>query len=432
MIWDEKHECMKKEERESLQLERLKETVARVYKNVAPYRAKMDEKGVKPGDIKGLEDLALLPFTAKTDLRDTYPFGLFAVPVSETVRVHCSSGTTGKPIVVGYTAADIDIWAETMARTIAGAGGSAGDIIQNAYGYGLFTGGLGIHYGGERVGATVIPISGGNTERQLMLLEDFGATMLASTPSYSLYIAEVAQDKGVDIVSLPLRCGILGAEAWSDTMRKEVEKRLGIKAYDIYGLTEVIGPGVSFECEKQHGMHICDDHFIPEIIDPETGEVLPAGAKGELVFTTITKEAFPVVRYRTRDITRLIGSPCECGRTSVRMERVSGRTDDMLIVRGVNVFPSQIEDVLMRFAGAEPHYLIVVDKRGAMDELEVQVEVSEGTFSDEVKELEDLRARIAHEVESVLGVRAVIKLVEPRSIERSIGKAKRVVDKRNL
>jgi len=432
MIWDEKHECMKKEERESLQLERLKETVARVYKNVAPYRAKMDEKGVKPGDIKGLEDLALLPFTAKTDLRDTYPFGLFAVPVSETVRVHCSSGTTGKPIVVGYTAADIDIWAETMARTIAGAGGSAGDIIQNAYGYGLFTGGLGIHYGGERVGATVIPISGGNTERQLMLLEDFGATMLASTPSYSLYIAEVAQDKGVDIVSLPLRCGILGAEAWSDTMRKEVEKRLGIKAYDIYGLTEVIGPGVSFECEKQHGMHICDDHFIPEIIDPETGEVLPAGAKGELVFTTITKEAFPVVRYRTRDITRLIGSPCECGRTSVRMERVSGRTDDMLIVRGVNVFPSQIEDVLMRFAGAEPHYLIVVDKRGAMDELEVQVEVSEGTFSDEVKELEDLRARIAHEVESVLGVRAVIKLVESRSIERSIGKAKRVVDKRNL
>jgi len=432
MIWDEKHECMKKEERESLQLERLKETVARVYKNVAPYRAKMDEKGVKPGDIKGLEDLALLPFTAKTDLRDTYPFGLFAVPVSETVRVHCSSGTTGKPIVVGYTAADIDIWAETMARTIAGAGGSAGDIIQNAYGYGLFTGGLGIHYGGERVGATVIPISGGNTERQLMLLEDFGATMLASTPSYSLYIAEVAQDKGVDIVSFPLRCGILGAEAWSDTMRKEVEKRLGIKAYDIYGLTEVIGPGVSFECEKQHGMHICDDHFIPEIIDPETGEVLPAGAKGELVFTTITKEAFPVVRYRTRDITRLIGSPCECGRTSVRMERVSGRTDDMLIVRGVNVFPSQIEDVLMRFAGAEPHYLIVVDKRGAMDELEVQVEVSEGTFSDEVKELEDLRARIAHEVESVLGVRAVIKLVESRSIERSIGKAKRVVDKRNL
>ena len=432
MIWDEKSERMKKEERESLQLERLKETVARVYKNVAPYRAKMDEKGVKPGDIKGLEDLALLPFTVKTDLRDTYPFGLFAVPVSETVRVHCSSGTTGKPIVVGYTAADIDIWAETMARTIAGAGGSAGDIIQNAYGYGLFTGGLGIHYGGERVGATVIPISGGNTERQLMLLEDFGSTMLASTPSYSLYIAEVAQDKGVDIVSLPLRCGILGAEAWSDTMRKEIEKRLGIKAYDIYGLTEVIGPGVSFECEKQQGMHICDDHFVPEVIDPETGEVLPAGAKGELVFTTITKEAFPVVRYRTRDITRLIAAPCGCGRTSVRMERVSGRTDDMLIVRGVNVFPSQIEDVLMRFAGAEPHYLIVVDKRGAMDELEVQVEVSEGTFSDEVKELEDLRARIAHEVESVLGVRAAIKLVEPRSIERSIGKAKRVVDKRNL
>ncbi len=432
MIWDEKHERMKKEEKESLQSDRLKAMVERVYKKVPPYRAKMDEKGVKPGDIKSLEDLRLLPFTLKTDLRDTYPFGLFAVPVSETVRVHCSSGTTGKPIVVGYTAADIDIWAETMARTIAGAGGTSNDIIQNAYGYGLFTGGLGIHYGGERVGATVIPISGGNTERQLMLMEDFGSTMLASTPSYSLYIAEVAQDKGVDIAGLPLRCGILGAEAWSDAMRKEIEKRLGIKAYDIYGLTEVIGPGVSFECEEQHGMHICDDHFIPEIIDPETGEVLPLGAKGELVFTTITKEAFPVLRYRTRDITRLIEEPCGCGRTSVRMERVSGRTDDMLIIRGVNVFPSQIEDVLMRFAGAEPHYLIVVDKRGAMDELEVQVEVSEGTFSDEVKELEDLRARIAHEVESVLGVRAAIKLVEPRSIERSIGKAKRVVDKRNL
>lgn len=432
MIWDEKHERMKKEEKESLQSDRLKAMVERVYKKVPPYRAKMDEKGVKPGDIKSLEDLRLLPFTLKTDLRDTYPFGLFAVPVSETVRVHCSSGTTGKPIVVGYTAADIDIWAETMARTIAGAGGTSNDIIQNAYGYGLFTGGLGIHYGGERVGATVIPISGGNTERQLMLMEDFGSTLLASTPSYSLYIAEVAQDKGVDIAGLPLRCGILGAEAWSDAMRKEIEKRLGIKAYDIYGLTEVIGPGVSFECEEQHGMHICDDHFIPEIIDPETGEVLPLGAKGELVFTTITKEAFPVLRYRTRDITRLIEEPCGCGRTSVRMERVSGRTDDMLIIRGVNVFPSQIEDVLMRFAGAEPHYLIVVDKRGAMDELEVQVEVSEGTFSDEVKELEDLRARIAHEVESVLGVRAAIKLVEPRSIERSIGKAKRVVDKRNL
>jgi len=432
MIWDEKHECMKSEERESLQFERLKDTLARVYKHVAPYRAKMDEKGVKPGDIKSLADLALLPFTVKTDLRDTYPFGLFAVPLSKVVRVHCSSGTTGKPIVVGYTAADVDIWAETMARTIAGAGGSSGDIIQNAYGYGLFTGGLGIHYGGERVGATVIPISGGNTERQLMLLEDFGSTMLASTPSYSLYIAEVGQDKGVDIASLPLRCGILGAEAWSDTMRKEIEKRLGIKAYDIYGLTEVIGPGVSFECEKQDGMHICDDHFIPEIIDPETGEVLPAGAKGELVFTTITKEAFPVLRYRTRDITKLITEACGCGRTSVRMERVSGRTDDMLIIRGVNVFPSQIEDVLMRFAGAEPHYLIVVDKRGAMDELEVQLEVSEGTFSDEVRELENLRQRIMHEVESVLGIRAAIKLVEPRSIERSVGKAKRVVDKRNL
>ncbi len=432
MIWDEKYECMAKGEKEALQLGRLQEAVKRVYDKVPAYRAKMDEKGLKPSDIKSLEDLARMPFTTKEDLRDNYPFGLFAVPLSEVVRIHCSSGTTGKPIVAGYTKGDVDLWAETMARTIAAAGGGAEDVIQNAYGYGLFTGGLGIHYGGEKVGATVIPISGGNTQRQVMLMEDFGSTMLAATPSYALYIGEVAEESGVKMSSLALRCGILGAEPWSENMRKEIESRLSIKAYDIYGLTEVIGPGVSTECEAQHGLHVCDDHFIAEIIDPGTGEVLDAGSKGELVFTTISKEAFPVIRYRTRDITRLIAEPCECGRTSVRMERVSGRTDDMLIIRGVNVFPSQIEDVLMRVSGAEPHYQIVVDKRGRMDELEIHVEVSEETFSDEVRELEDLRGKIGEEIESVLGVRAAVKLAEPKTIERSMGKAIRVIDKRKL
>lgn len=424
--------CWTRAELEQEQLASLQKTVKRVYEKVPFYREKFEEKGLEPGDIKSLEDLKHLPFTTKQDLRDNYPFGLFTVPQEDLVRIHASSGTTGKPTVVGYTQGDIDSWADIMARCISWAGGSKKDVVQIGYGYGLFTGGLGVHYGAERLGATVIPISGGNTKRQLMVMEDFKTSILACTPSYALYLAEEAKELGVDIDKLNLKVGIFGAEPWSNNMRKELEAKLGIKAIDIYGLSEIIGPGVACECTEQAGLHINEDYFLPEIINPETGDVLPYGQKGELVFTTINKEAFPVLRYRTRDISILHPETCACGRTFVRMERVTGRTDDMLIIRGVNVFPSQIESVLLEIGETEPHYLLVVDRHGNLDDLEIWVEVSEKMFSDEVRRLEQLERKLRQEIQSILGISAKIKLVEPKTIPRSEGKAKRVIDKREL
>lgn len=425
-------ETMSREGIWELQSKRLQETVRRVYENVPFYQKAFQEIGLEPGDIKSVDDLSKLPFTVKQDLRDNYPFDLFAVPKSELVRVHASSGTTGKPIVVGYTQNDINNWADLMARCFAMAGATKDDTVQIAYGYGLFTGGLGCHYGAERLGATVVPISGGNTKRQLMLMQDFGTTVLACTPSYALYLAEEAVHMGIDLPASQLRIGVFGAEPWSDNMRKELENKMGIDAYNIYGLSEVIGPGVSMECQCKNGMHINEDYFIAEVVDPETLEPLPYGQKGELVFTSLLKEAFPVIRYRTRDISVLIEEKCDCGRTFVRMERVAGRTDDMLIIRGVNVFPSQIESVLLAIGETEPHYQLVVDRKGAMDDLEIWVEVSDKMFSDEIRRLEELERKLRNEIQSVLGISAKIKLVEPRTIPRSEGKAKRIVDKREL
>jgi phenylacetate-CoA ligase len=430
MIWNEKYECMSRADLEKLQLSRLQSIVRTVYNKVPSYKRSFDKAGVKPDDIKSLSDLVRLPFITKSDLRESYPFKMFVVPMEDIIRIHSSSGTTGKPVVAGYTKKDIDTWAELMARSLVCAGASRKDIIQNSYGYGLFTGGLGVHYGGERIGATVIPSSGGNTKRQVMMLQDFGSTVLTATPSYVLYIGEVAAEMGIDIRKLPLRIGILGAEPWSDSMRDEIEEKLNIDALDIYGLTEIIGPGVSIECKEKDGLHIFEDHFLPEIINPDTGETLPYGETGELVFTTLTKEAFPVIRFRTKDITSLNVEPCKCGRTIVRMARVSGRTDDMLIIRGVNVFPSQIESVLMGIEETEPHYELVVSKRGSLDELELRVEVSESIFSDEVRKLEALQGKIRDEIESVLGISLKVTLVEPKTIARSEGKAKRVKDLR--
>ena len=433
MIWNEEYETLSREKLEVLQLRRLQDLVERVYFRVKPYRDKMDEAGVKPQDIKTLADINKLPFTTKDFLRDNYPFGLFTVPLEQVVRVHASSGTTGKPTVVGYTKRDIETWAEVMARSLACAGVERRDVVHNAYGYGLFTGGLGAHYGAEKLGATVIPISGGQTKRQILIMQDFGSTVLLSTPSYALNMADAMADLGVDAASLKLRVGIFGAEPWSENMREEVEKKLGLKAIDIYGLSEIIGPGVSMECiEAQHGLHIFEDHFLPEIIDPDTGEVLPMGETGELVFTTLTKEAFPIIRYRTKDITRLIKEPCICGRNFVRMEKISGRTDDMLIIRGVNVFPTQVEHVLMGIEGVEPHYQIIVNREGSLDTMEVQVEVSDEIFSDEIKNLENLSKRIQAEIKDLIGSSCKVTLVEPKTIQRSEGKAKRVIDNRNI
>ena len=430
MIWDEKNECMAPERRTQLQVERLRRTVKWVSERVPHYHKALKEAGIAAQDIKSLDDLRALPFTTKDDLRDNYPFGLFAVPLEEVVRIHASSGTTGKPTVVGYTREDIELWAQTIARTIGCGGGTPKDVMQVAYGYGLFTGGLGLHYGGEKMGCTVVPTSAGNSKRQVMLMQDFGCTILACTPSYSLYLAEVAEDMGVDIKSLRLRVGLFGAEPWTDSMRNEIEARLDIIAIDIYGLSEVIGPGVASECEEKHGLHVFEDHFIPEVINPATGEVLPDGQEGELVFTSVTKKAFPVLRYRTRDLSKLMREPCPCGRTLIRMARITGRTDDMIVVRGTNVFPSQIETVLMEVEETAPHYRLIVDKRGALDELTVEIEVNERIFSDAVRHLEELEHKIQRELEAVLGLTAVIKLVEPRSIQRSEGKAQRVIDKR--
>jgi phenylacetate-CoA ligase len=390
------------------------------------------EQGITPQAIRSLADLAKLPFTYKRDFRDNYPLGLAAVPKERIVRIHASSGTTGKPTVVAYTSGDIDLWSEVMARTITAGGVTKQDVVHNAYGYGLFTGGLGFHYGAERIGATVIPVSGGVTKRQIMLIQDLGSTVLCCTPSYALYLAEAAQEMGVDLRETALRVGIFGAEPWSERMRQEIETKMGLKALDIYGLSEIIGPGVSVECEHQCGLHIFEDHFLPEIVDPGSGAPLPWGQRGELVLTTLTKEALPVIRYRTGDITSLNAETCACGRTLVRMAKPSGRTDDMLIVRGINVFPSQIETVLLQVEGVQPHYQIIVDRQHTLDDLEVWVEVSDEVFADEIRGLEALEQRIRNELHNALGIAARVRLVEPRSIQRSEGKAKRVLDRREV
>lgn len=428
-IYNPLYECMPREELIALQLRRLQDTVSRCYNHVPAYREKCRAKGITPLDLQSIADLRNFPCTYKSDFRDNYPFGLFAVPMEEVIRLHSSSGTTGKPTVVGYTENDINVWSEVMARTMGCATITRKDIMQVCYGYGLFTGGLGVHYGAELYGATVIPISGGNTKRQVMVMEDFGSTVLASTPSYALYMAEVAEEMGV-LANSKLRVGIFGAEPWSEGMRHDLENKLGLLAIDIYGMCELIGPGVASECHCQSGLHIFEDHFYPEIIDPETEEILPPGSRGELVMTTITKEAVPVVRYRTRDITSLNYERCACGRTMVRMDRVSGRSDDMLIIRGVNVFPSQIEEVLINIEGTAPHYQIHVHRQGTLDELEIWVEVTEAVLKDDIRSLEYLARRIAAEVQSVLNVGCRIKLVEPKTIERSEGKAKRIFDHR--
>jgi phenylacetate-CoA ligase len=432
MIWNIPMESMGRDEMHALQSRRLKDMVSRIYHNVPFYRNKMQAMGLLPGDINSIDDLNKLPFTTKQDLRDNYPFGLFAVPKSEIVRVHASSGTTGKPTVVGYTRKDIETFSEVVARSLYAATATKHDIIQIAYGYGLFTGGLGLHYGSEKIGATVVPISGGNTAKQLQLLVDFGSTVLACTPSYALYLAESMKEAGINPRDLPLRLGIFGAEPWTEEMRRAIEENLGIKAIDIFGLSEIIGPGVSCECEFQNGLHVAEDHFVPEIIDPNSLESITKGNTGELVFTTITKEALPLLRYRTRDLTSLNYDVCACGRTSVRMHKCTGRSDDMLIIRGVNVFPSQIESVLLDLRETMPHYLLVIDRVGALDTLEIQVEVDDQYFSDEINVLEELSRKIKHAVESVLGVSVKIKLVEHKTIQRSEGKAQRIIDKRKL
>jgi phenylacetate-CoA ligase len=406
--------------------------VERVFHNVPFYRRKMQEMGIGPEDIRGIEDLPKLPFTTKQDLRDNYPFGLFAVPTTEIVRVHASSGTTGKATVVGYTRKDLATWSEVMARTLTCAGVTRHDFVQVAYGYGLFTGGLGAHYGAEKVGCSVIPISGGNTKRQLQIMHDFGSTALACTPSYALYLAEAIIESGVPRDEFKLRVGTFGAEPWTEQMRREIEEKLRIRAFDIFGLSEVIGPGVASECTCQSGLHVFEDHFVPEIIHPETLDVLPEGEEGELVFTTVTKEGLPLLRYRTRDLSSLDYSPCRCGRTLVRMKKCTGRSDDMLIIRGVNLFPSQIESVLLDMKETSPHYLLIVDRVHNLDVLELQVEVEEGFFLDRISELQELTRRIRYALESALGISLTVKLVEPKTIARSEGKATRVIDKRKI
>ncbi|MHB1452990.1 MAG: phenylacetate--CoA ligase family protein [Saccharofermentanales bacterium] len=432
IYWDEKNERMSRDGMRRLQGERLHDAIARVYENVGYYTAKMIAMGITPDDIRTIDDLAKLPFTLKTDLRENYPFGTFAVPMEDVVRIHASSGTTGKQTVVGYTENDIEVWTECVARCLSNAGVTKKDIIHVAYGYGLFTGGLGLHYGAERIGAATVPVSGGNSKRQIELLVDFQPTVLACTPSYALHLADEMAAMGVTKDMLSLRVGIFGAEPWSEEMRLQIEEKLGLKAFDIYGLSETMGPGVSMNCEYNCGLHVQEDHFVPEIIDPQTGEVLPAGSLGELVFSCITKEALPLIRYRTRDLTRLYYEPCACGRTLVRMDKVMGRSDDMLIIRGVNVFPSQIESVLLAYDDVEPHYMIYIDRIDNLDVMEVHIEMTSRLFSDSVKDIEKIEHMLRNEIQSAIGVSARIRLVEPRSVPRSEGKAKRVVDRREI
>ena len=413
-----------------IQLRRLRAVISRAYERVELFRTRMQERKLTPEHLTSLAEIAQLPFMVKTDLRDTYPFGLFASPMSDIVRLHASSGTTGKPIVVAYTQEDLDVWAEVMTRTFASCGLHRGDILQNAFGYGLFTGGLGAHYGAETLGATVIPISGGNTDRQIMVMRDFRVTALCCTPSYFTYLIERATELDADLRDMPVKVGIFGAEPWSDAMRTRIEEAANIKAYDIYGLSEIIGPGVASECEAQNGLHVFEDHFYPEIIDPDSGAVLPDGEEGELVITTLSKKAMPVIRYRTRDITRIIPEPCSCGRSIRRIRRIGRRSDDMIILRGVNVYPSQIEAALLAVEGTLPHYQIILTREQGLDQMTVEVEVTPEVFSDEIRIMEQVRARLAQAIERIIGIRVTLSLVEPRSIERSQGKAKRVIDRR--
>lgn len=432
MIWNEKAECMSEDDMKELQLQRLQSVVKRAYENVPYYNKRFTDLKIEPEDIETLEDIEKLPFTSKTDLRDAYPFGMFAVDTEDIVEVHTTSGTTGKPTVSGYTEADLDLWGEVMARALTMTGVRRNDKVQNSYGYGLFTGGMGVHYGGQKIGATVIPISAGNTTRQLEIMQDFETTVLTCTPSYGLYLAEVAEKEGIDTSKLKLKAGCFGAEMWTEEMRDKLEERLNISAQNIYGLTEVIGPGVAMECSVKNGLHIFEDHFYPEIINPKTLEQLPGGKTGELVLTTLTREGMPVIRFRTKDITALRRGVCECGRTQIKMDRITGRSDDMLKVRGVIVFPSQIEKALLKIEGLEPQYQIIVTRPQHLDELEVQVETSPALFSDEVKHIEEVKKDIENRIHSEIGLRVNISLVEPQSLPRSEGKAVRVVDKRNI
>jgi phenylacetate-CoA ligase len=432
MYWDKEHECMPLEKMQKLQLKALKGTITWVYERVPYYKNRLQDMGFEPGDIKSLDDLARLPFTVKTDLRDNYPFGLCAVPMSELVRIHASSGTTGKPITGPYTAEDLDQWAECMARNLYAGGTRSNDICQNAYGMGLFTGGLGFHQGANKIGAAVIPVSSGQTERQVILMQDFRSTVLFCTPSYALTIAERAEEMGVDIRSLPMRVGVFGAEPWTTEMRKEIEERLGIKAMEAYGLTELMGPGVSFDCVEQNGLHINEDHVLPEIIDPVTEEVLPLGTMGELVFTAIQRRAMPLIRYRTRDMTTLRRERCECGRTLIKMDKVYGRSDDMLIISGVNVFPSQIESLLLEVEGIEPQYVIVVRKKGYLDSLNIDVEAKKEVYEAGKGKIEETQKKVEEKIRGIIGVGAKVRLVPPKTIARSEGKAKRVFDERKM
>ncbi len=433
MFWNKEIECIDEEKLREIQLTKLKDVVKRVYEKVPFYRKKFDEKGIKPEDIRSLEDIKYLPFTSKMDMREAYPFDLFAEPLSEIVEIHTSSGTTGKPVVAGYTKEDIELWGEVMARCLVMIGVTKEDIVQITYGYGLFTGGLGFHYGAQKIGATVVPASAGNTRRQIELMKDFGTTVIACTPSYALYLAEYAKEEmGIDPSSLKLKKGSFGAEMWTEEMRREIEKRFGIEAYNVYGLTEIIGPGVAHECPAKKGLHIWEDHFLVEIIDPETGEVLPEGQEGELVITSLSRIGMPMIRFRTRDITTLHREKCDCGRTMARIERIKGRSDDMIKVRGVMIFPYQIEQAILEVQGVEPHYQIILTRPHYLDEIEVQVEMSKEVFSDDVKTIENLRKKLEKRVEETVGVRVKVTLVEPKSIPRSEGKAKRIIDKRNL
>ncbi|MBR0117333.1 MAG: phenylacetate--CoA ligase [Prevotella sp.] len=432
MIWNKHKECMSRDEMHNLQSKRLQKLVALVYRNVPFYREKMQALDINPADIVDIEDIVKLPFTTKQDLRDNYPYGLQCAAPSEIVRVHASSGTTGNATIVGYTRRDIEVWAEGMARALTAYGVGRGDTFSVSYGYGLFTGGLGAHYGVERIGAAVVPASTGNTEKHLKLIKDLGVTGIACTPSYALYLAETMEKMGIKKEDLNLRVGAFGAEPWTENMRQEIQQRLGVKGYNLYGLSEVCGPGVSYECEAQNGSHICEDHFYPEIINPETLEELPIGQTGELVFTTLTKEGMPLLRYRTRDLCSLMEGTCSCGRTSVRMGRIMGRSDDMLIIRGINVFPSQVESVILSMPQFEPVYMIVVDRKNNLDTMQVQVEVRKNFFNDDIGQMFEMRKGLADRLKSVISIKADVKLMEPGSIERSQGKSVRVIDKRNL
>lgn len=432
MYWNKQLECMPKEQLKKLQFQRLKNTVKAVYDKVPYYRKKFDEARITPDDIKKLEDIRNIPFTSKADLREVYPFGMFASPLSEIVEIHMSSGTTGKPVVTGYTLNDIEIWGDVMARCLTMAGATKNDIVQVAYGYGLFTGGFGVHYGARKIGCMIVPASAGNTRRQIEIMRDFGTTILACTPSYALYMAEISEEMGIEPTALKLKAGCFGAEMWTEAMRVEIEKRFKLNAYNIYGLTEIIGPGVAHECISKNGLHVFEDHFIAEIIDPDTGDPLSEGEKGELVLTTITREGMPMLRFRTRDITSIIKEKCDCGRTFAKIERIKGRTDDMLKVRGVMLFPYQIEQAILEVQGVEPHYQIVITRPQHLDEIEVMVEISKETFSDEVKHIENLKKKLERRIEDIVGIRVKVTLVEPKSLPRSEGKAKRIIDKRSL